>query len=100
MTSEVNDRGQAVRGRDGDRPVAARLVDAVSRVQSLVSEQAAPECTYQAVVDGAVDLLGGHSGALRFVDRTDPAWMVAVASHAPAGLGERWRTRAPITAAW
>jgi diguanylate cyclase (GGDEF)-like protein len=75
----------------------ARLVATVAHVQGLVSGQAPPDQTYQAVVDGAVDLLGGDTGSLRFVDLDDPAWMVAVASHATAGLGERWRQRAPIT---
>ena len=70
---------------------------AVSRVQGLVSGQVPPDQTYQAVVDGAVELLGGDSGALRFVDLDDPGWMVAVASRASAGLGERWRQRAPIS---
>ncbi len=70
---------------------------AVSRVQGPVSDQSPPEHIYQAVVDGAVALLDGDSGALRYVEQDDPGWMLAVASHASAGLGERWRQRAPIT---
>ncbi len=73
------------------------LIGAVARVQGLVSEQGPPELTYQAAVDGALDLLAGDSGALRFVDRDDPAWMVAVASVPPPGPGERWRQRSPIS---
>jgi diguanylate cyclase (GGDEF)-like protein len=66
-------------------------------VQSLVSSCAAPEIVYQAVVDGALRLLHGDGGALRFLDLEDPTWMVAVAWHGSAGRGERWRHRAPIT---
>jgi diguanylate cyclase (GGDEF)-like protein len=42
----------------------AQFVDAVSRVHALVSEQAAPELIYQAVLDGALRLMDGESGAL------------------------------------
>ena len=90
------------RESSGGRPAAAPeweapLVRAVSRVQTLVSEQAPPEVTYRAVVDGAVSLVGGESGALRFVDLDDPAWMVAVAWGPAETHGDSWRRRAPIT---
>ena len=90
------------RGSSGETPAPAPdgeapLIAAVARVQSLVAEQGPPELAYQAAVEGAVSLLTGDSGALRFVDRDDPAWMVAVASQPPAGPGERWRRRSPIT---
>jgi diguanylate cyclase (GGDEF)-like protein len=90
------------RGQSGERNTStpeweALLIAAVTRVQSLVSEQGPPERTYQAVVDGALGLLGGDSGALRFVDHDDPAWMVAVASQPPPRPGERWRQRSPIS---
>jgi diguanylate cyclase (GGDEF)-like protein len=90
-------RGQPGGMHDAATDSNARFVAMVARVQTLVSGQAPPDQTYQAVVDGAVELLGGDTGALRFVDLDDPAWMVAVASHATAGLGERWRQRSPIT---
>ncbi|HWE10437.1 MAG TPA: EAL domain-containing protein [Solirubrobacteraceae bacterium] len=90
------------RGASGEADAAARdweapLIAAVSRVQRLVSEQVAPELIHQAVVQGATGLLAGDSGALRFVDRDDPAWMVAVASQPAPGPGERWRQRSPIS---
>jgi diguanylate cyclase (GGDEF)-like protein len=66
-------------------------------VQSLVSSCAPLAIIYQAVVDGALLLLHGDGGALRFLDLEDPTWMVAVAWHSSAGQGERWRHRAPIT---
>jgi diguanylate cyclase (GGDEF)-like protein len=74
----------------------AAFVDAVLSVQSLVSASASQEVIYQAVVDNAVRLLGVESGALRFVDRRDPSWTVAVAT-AGGRRSERWRPRAPIT---
>jgi diguanylate cyclase (GGDEF)-like protein len=73
------------------------LIEAVLAVQSLVSRGAAPTVIYQAVVDGALGLLRGDGGSLRFRDLDDPGWMVAVAWHTSAGQGERWRHRAPIT---
>ena len=73
------------------------LVEAVLGVQSLVSRGAARTAIYQAVVDGALTLLGGDGGSLRFRDLDDPEWMVAVAWHTSAGNGERWRHRAPVT---
>jgi diguanylate cyclase (GGDEF)-like protein len=73
------------------------LVEAVLAVQSLVSRCAAPTVIYQAVVDGALGLLQGDGGSLRFIDLEDPEWMVAVAWHTSAGQGERWRHRAPVT---
>jgi diguanylate cyclase (GGDEF)-like protein len=78
---------------DGEAP----LIAAVSRVQGLVSEQGPPELAYQATIDGALRLMDGDSGALRFVDHDDPAWMVAVASQPPPCAGERWRQRSPIS---
>ena len=89
-------RGSSGAGNASAPEWEAPLIAAVSRVQSLVSEQGPPELTYQAVIDGAVSLLAGSSGALRFVDRDDPAWMVAVASQPPPRAGERWRQRSPI----
>jgi diguanylate cyclase (GGDEF)-like protein len=73
------------------------FVEALLAVQSLVSRCAPPAMIYQAVVDGALRLLNGDAGSLRFVDLEDPTWMVAVAWHRSAGHGERWRHRAPIT---
>src|SRR5215218_10331703 len=52
---------------------------------------------YEAVVDGAGELLGADSGSLRFVDPDDPRWMIAVAARGETGSGERWRQRAPVT---
>ncbi|HET8979927.1 MAG TPA: EAL domain-containing protein [Solirubrobacteraceae bacterium] len=75
----------------------APLVQAVSRVQSLVSEQAPPEVTYRAVVDGAMRLIAADTGALRFVDQDDPAWMVAVAWLPSAAGGAGHQRRAPIS---
>ena len=66
-------------------------------VQRLVSSRAVPSVIYQAVVDGALRLLRGDGGSLRFLDLDDPTWMVAVAWHGSAGQGERWRHRAPVT---
>ncbi len=74
-----------------------QFVEAVSRVHALVSEQAAPKVIYQAVLDGALRLMDGDSGALRFVDEDDPGWMVAVALHSAVNGGERARRRAPIS---
>ncbi len=73
------------------------FVEAVLGVQSLVSRRAPPARIYQAVVDGALRVLHGDAGSLRFVDLQDPTWMVAVAWHGSAGSGERWRHRAPTT---
>ena len=87
--------------QSGQAPVTgvhlqAQFVDAVSRVHALVSDQAAPKLIYQAVLDGALRLLNGESGALRLVDENDPGWMVAVAFHSVDG-SDRSRRRAPIT---
>jgi diguanylate cyclase (GGDEF)-like protein len=76
---------------------AVPLLDAVARVQELVSRQAPPDEIYQATVDGVVGLLGADTGALRFIDPHDPEWMIAVAARATTGVGERWRQRSPIT---
>lgn len=78
---------------DGD----AQLATLVSWVESMVSTDVPSATVYQAVVDGALRLLGGDSGSLRFVDAEDPTWMVAVAWRGAAGQEERWRHRAPIT---
>ncbi|MGA2011107.1 MAG: EAL domain-containing protein [Solirubrobacteraceae bacterium] len=58
-------------------------------VQRLVSRAAPAPTIYQAVVDGALRLLDGDGGSLRFIDAEDPNWMVAVAWHGSAGQGER-----------
>jgi diguanylate cyclase (GGDEF)-like protein len=89
------------RGSSGESGAAAPewealLIEAVSRVQTLVSEQAPAEVIYRAVVEEAVRLVSATSGALRFVDLDDPGWMVAVAVH-PTGPVKGWRHRAPIT---
>ncbi len=85
-------------GASGPASVSDRtLVAAVSHIQNLVSRCASPTDIYQAVVDGALRLLDGDGGSLRFRDVGDPDWMVAVAWHGSAGNGERWRHRAPIT---
>jgi diguanylate cyclase (GGDEF)-like protein len=75
----------------------AALVDAILGVQRLISAQAPRDETHQAVLDGALALLGGDHGSLRFVDLEDPSWMVAVATRGAAGFGEHWRRRAPIS---
>ena len=75
----------------------AQFVEAVSRVHGLVSDQAAPKLTYQAVLDGAVRLMNGDSGALRFIDQEDPDWMVAVAVRAGVASTNPTHRRAPIT---
>ncbi len=73
------------------------FVDEIFSVQSLVAWRAPLASTHQAVVDGALRLLNAEIGSLRFVDREDPSWMVAVAWRGSAGTGERWRHRAPIS---
>jgi diguanylate cyclase (GGDEF)-like protein len=75
----------------------AELVEAVLHVQALVARRAEAEHVYQAVVDGALRLLGAEIGSLRFVDLEDAAWMVAVASTGCGRVAERWRQRSPIT---
>lgn len=75
----------------------APLVDAVSRVQGLVSEEAPAEATYDAVVKGAMLLVGGDSGALRFVDPEDRGWMQVVSYYPKQVVRESWRQRAPIS---
>jgi diguanylate cyclase (GGDEF)-like protein len=89
-------------GQSAQTPAAgvhlqAQFIDAVSRVHALVSEQAAPKLIYHAVVNGAVRLLGGDSGVLRFVDQADPDWTVAVAFHSAVGGSDPARRRAPVT---
>ncbi|MHB1834605.1 MAG: putative bifunctional diguanylate cyclase/phosphodiesterase [Solirubrobacteraceae bacterium] len=66
-------------------------------MQSLVADQAPPDDAYQAVVDGAVALLGADSGALRYVDADDPKWMVAVAWSGATETSDRWQRRAPVS---
>ena len=73
------------------------LVDELLRVQQLIAQRADPSHIYQAVVEGALRLLHGNSGALRFLDLEDASWMVAVAGVGTVESGERWRRRAPIT---
>jgi diguanylate cyclase (GGDEF)-like protein len=84
----------------GGPPAAGRpgeLLEAVSRIQGMVSRREPLALVYQAVVDGAGELLGADSGSLRFVDPDDPRWMIAVAARGETGRGERWRQRAPVT---
>ncbi len=73
------------------------LDEVVLGIQRLVSSGASPTAVYDAVLDGALRLLGGNGGSLRFVDLEDPSWSEAVAWRGAAGNGERWRHRAPIT---
>lgn len=73
------------------------LVDVVLGIQRLVSCGATPAAVYDAVLDGALRLLHGDGGSLRFVDLEDPSWSEAVAWRGAAGKGERWRHRAPLT---
>jgi len=86
------DRSSAI--GESDR---AALVEALLRVQNVMSSGAPIQDTYQSIIDTAVHLLDADSGALRFVDRGDPSWTVAVAVHGNARSDERWRQRAPIT---
>ena len=74
----------------------AQFIEAIARVQTLVSEQAPPTLIYRAVLDGALHLMHGDSGALRFVEEDDPEWMVAVAVQSPLA-DQRAGRRAPIT---
>jgi diguanylate cyclase (GGDEF)-like protein len=76
--------------------VGAPLVTAVAHLQRLVSDGAAPDTVYEAVVGGALALVGADSGALRFLDPAEREWMVAVAQRGGAGE-ERWRRRAPVS---
>jgi hypothetical protein len=78
---------------DGD----AEFVAVVSQIENLVSRGVSSAPIYQAVVDGALRLLGCDCGSLRFLDPEDPTWMLAVAWHGAAGQNERWRHRAPIS---
>jgi diguanylate cyclase (GGDEF)-like protein len=90
-------RERAVAGQSAAPDGDAQLAAMVSGVESLVSRGVPSATVYQAVVDGALGLLDGDSGSLRFVDAEDPTWMVAVAWRGAAGQEERWRHRAPIT---
>jgi diguanylate cyclase (GGDEF)-like protein len=74
----------------------AAVTAAVSRVQRLVAERAAPETIYQAVLDEAMSLLGVSDGALRLVDHDDPQWTLLVAVRPARHLREGWRRRAPV----
>jgi diguanylate cyclase (GGDEF)-like protein len=83
---------------DGLAPASDEaFLAAVLGVQSLVSRCAPQTVIYQAVVDGALGLLHGDGGSLRFLDLEDSQWTVAVAWHGSAGGGERWRHRAPLS---
>jgi diguanylate cyclase (GGDEF)-like protein len=93
----VNRRDQSEAATGAAAASDRAFVEAVLGVQSLVSSRAVLAIIYQAVVDGALRLLKGDGGSLRFLDLDDPTWMVAVAWHGSAGNGERWRHRAPIT---
>ncbi len=75
----------------------AQFVQAVSRVHGLVSDKAAPKLIYQAVLDGAVRLMHGDSGVLRFADEQDPEWMIAAAVHPSVDDANPTVRRAPIT---
>ncbi len=75
----------------------AAVLDVVLKIQSLVSSGAPPTAIYEGVLDGALRLLNGDGGSLRFVDLEDTSWTEAVAWRGAAGKGERWRHRAPIT---
>ena len=72
------------------------LLTTVTCLQELVARRAALPSVYQAVVDGVTALLGAEIASLRFCDRADPSWTIAVAG-CPTVLKERWHARAPIS---
>jgi diguanylate cyclase (GGDEF)-like protein len=58
-----------------------RLFERLSRIQSSIVSRLAIDDVLRAIVDGAAELLGDHTVALRLIDRDDPERMVIVASH-------------------
>ena len=68
----------------------------VSGLQEMVARRAALPTVYQAVVDGAIALLGAEIASLRFRERSDPSWTIAVAG-CPTVLEQGWHARAPIS---
>jgi diguanylate cyclase (GGDEF)-like protein len=72
------------------------LLKTVSGLQEMVARRAPLSSVYQAVVDGAIGLLGAEIASLRFRDRADPSWTIAVATR-PSLLKESWHARAPIS---
>jgi diguanylate cyclase (GGDEF)-like protein len=72
------------------------LLTTISGLQEMVARRAPLSSVYQAVVDGATALLGAEIASLRFRDRADPSWTIAVATR-PALLKESWHARAPIS---
>jgi diguanylate cyclase (GGDEF)-like protein len=74
------------------------LAQAIAAIDELVSSHAPAVEIYDAVLAGAMLILDGDSGSLRFREMDNPDWTVAVAWHGSAGKGERWRHRAPLSA--
>ena len=72
------------------------LIMTVTGLQELVARRAPLPSVFQAVVDGAIALLGGEISSLRFRDRSDPSWTIAVAGY-PTVLERSWHARAPIS---
>jgi diguanylate cyclase (GGDEF)-like protein len=72
------------------------LLTTISGLQEMVASRAPLPSIYQAAVDGVTALLGAEIGSLRFRDRADPSWTIAVTTR-PALVKERWHARAPIS---
>ncbi len=72
------------------------LLTTVTGLQEMVARRAPLPGVYEAVVDGAIALLGAEISSLRFRDRSDPSWTIAVAGF-PTVLEQSWHARAPIS---
>ena len=58
-----------------------KLFERLSRIQSSIVSRLAIDDVLDAIVEGAAELLGDHTVALRLIDRRDPTKMTIVASH-------------------
>jgi diguanylate cyclase (GGDEF)-like protein len=74
------------RGAENERLLTSlrerhKLFERLSRIQSSIVSRLDIDDVLQAIVDGAAELLGDHTVALRLIDRQDPNRTVIVASH-------------------
>lgn len=79
---ELSDR----RGAENERLLGSlrerhKLFERLSRIQSSIVSRLAIDDVLEAIVDGAAELLGDQTVALRLIDRDDPTRMIIVASH-------------------
>jgi diguanylate cyclase (GGDEF)-like protein len=90
--SETEQRRQENERLLSDLRERQKLFERLSRIQSSIVSRLAIDDVLHAIVEGAAELLGDQTVALRLIDRSDPTRMIIVASHGiPGDVLERNR---------